>query len=75
MDRLADALDKRAQETANLVSSENGMPISLSSLIEGVVPASVLRYYAELARTTDVRNAGRRSAGRVTRWCGKSPSG
>ncbi len=54
MERLADALDRRAQEIAALVSTENGMPISLSSLIEAAVPPGVLRYYAALARTTEV---------------------
>ena len=54
MERLADALEKRAQATAALVSSENGMPIALSTVVEGIVPAGVLRYYAALARTVDV---------------------
>lgn len=46
---LADALDERAAATAHAVSTQNGMPISISSATESVIPATLLRYYAELA--------------------------
>ncbi|MGW2288673.1 aldehyde dehydrogenase [Streptomyces phaeochromogenes] len=51
LDRLADALELRAPATAGLVTAENGMPISVSSTVEGPGPARTLRYYAQLART------------------------
>ncbi|MBE1608927.1 aldehyde dehydrogenase [Actinopolymorpha pittospori] len=46
--RLADELDARSQEMSARVSSQNGMPISTATAIEGSVPASLLRYYATL---------------------------
>jgi aldehyde dehydrogenase (NAD+) len=51
MERFADALEARAGETARLVSSQNGMPLSVSTAIEGTFPALLLRYYAGLIRT------------------------
>ena len=54
LERLADALEKRAHEVAALVTREMGMPISVSTVVEGFVPAGVLRYYAALARSTAV---------------------
>jgi acyl-CoA reductase-like NAD-dependent aldehyde dehydrogenase len=50
MDRLAMALEARAQDTARLVTAEMGMPITVSLLHNGEVPVSILRYYAALAR-------------------------
>jgi aldehyde dehydrogenase (NAD+) len=49
MRRLADALDARRDELTRLVSSENGMPITLSRGLEGTLPSLLLRYYADLA--------------------------
>ena len=46
--RCADALQERGRETAQLVSRENGMPISLSKGVNGFGPATMLRYYADL---------------------------
>lgn len=46
---LADALDARGGDTAQAVSTQNGMPISISSVTESVIPATLLRYYADLA--------------------------
>ncbi|MFE3757980.1 aldehyde dehydrogenase [Nocardia tengchongensis] len=46
---LAEALEARAAATAQTVSIQNGMPISISSTSESVVPATLLRYYADLA--------------------------
>ena len=50
MDRLAAALEDRAQDTARLVTAEMGMPISASRLHNAEVPVTILRYYAALAR-------------------------
>jgi aldehyde dehydrogenase (NAD+) len=46
IERLAVELDARAEEMARRVSSQNGMPISISPLLEGGFPAIVLRYMA-----------------------------
>jgi aldehyde dehydrogenase (NAD+) len=50
---MADALQKRAAGTQELCSRENGMPIRLSKGANGMFPAVLLRYYADLLdRTT-----------------------
>ena len=54
MDRLAEALEARAHAVAAMITNENGMPISLSTVVEGFLPAGVLRYYAALARCVQV---------------------
>lgn len=48
MRRLADVLERRSDEVAALVSTQNGMPITVSSEVEGPYPVAVLRYYADL---------------------------
>ena len=50
LDRLAAALEDRAEDTARLVTAETGMPISYSRLHNGISPSAILRYYAGLAR-------------------------
>ena len=50
MEALAAALGKRGEEMAHRVSTQNGMPISLSSSVEAVFPGMLLQYYAGLAR-------------------------
>ena len=49
MRRFAEALQKRAPDLARAVSEQNGMPITLSELLEGGFSVGVLSYYAELA--------------------------
>jgi acyl-CoA reductase-like NAD-dependent aldehyde dehydrogenase len=46
--RFADELESRSARIAHLVSSQNGMPINMASAAEGTVPATLLRYYAEM---------------------------
>ncbi|MBV8350290.1 MAG: aldehyde dehydrogenase [Mycolicibacterium sp.] len=46
--RFAAALRSRATAAAELVSRENGMPISLSRAANGSFPAALIKYYAEL---------------------------
>jgi aldehyde dehydrogenase (NAD+) len=67
MRALAAQLAKRGDDTAHLVSGENGMPISLARVAEGQGPAATLRYYADLAEATpsEERRAGAQR-GRVT---------
>jgi acyl-CoA reductase-like NAD-dependent aldehyde dehydrogenase len=50
MERLASALDDRAEDTARLVTAETGMPIRFSRIHNGMAPSAILRYYASLAR-------------------------
>ncbi|GAB2925432.1 hypothetical protein GCM10027075_27140 [Streptomyces heilongjiangensis] len=52
MERFAEQLEARAGRIAELVSSRNGMPISIARQLEAGYPTAVLRYYAGLARTT-----------------------
>lgn len=46
---FAGELKNRSRETAALVSRENGMPISLSGIVNGLAPFAITRYYAGLA--------------------------
>ncbi|REE75053.1 MULTISPECIES: aldehyde dehydrogenase [Rhodococcus] len=46
--RLADALDKRAPQMVQAVSSQNGMPVAVAEKLEAVFPQILLRYYAGL---------------------------
>ncbi len=50
MERLAGALESRAEETARRVSIQNGMPISIAMATEAVFPAALARFYAAIAR-------------------------
>lgn len=52
MRRFMGELAKRGTDLAQAVSMQNGMPISLSSLLEGQFPLGVLDYYAGLADAT-----------------------
>lgn len=49
MRRFAEELRKRAPLTAEAVSTQNGMPISISGAFEGDVAPNILDYYADLA--------------------------
>ncbi len=50
LDRFAAALQAKGRETAQLVTRENGMPISLSKSVNGFGPAAMVKYYADLIR-------------------------
>ncbi|MBB3603397.1 acyl-CoA reductase-like NAD-dependent aldehyde dehydrogenase [Mycolicibacterium sp. BK556] len=49
METLADALDRRSEQIAQAVSSQNGMPVAIAGQLEAVFPQVLLRYYAQLA--------------------------
>lgn len=49
MQRFMGALATRGAQLAEAVSAQNGMPISLSSMLEAQFSVGVLQYYAELA--------------------------
>jgi aldehyde dehydrogenase (NAD+) len=50
MERLADILERRADEVIARVSMQNGMPVSVARQLEGGYPVVLLRYYAGLIR-------------------------
>jgi aldehyde dehydrogenase (NAD+) len=50
MESLAVQLENRAEEMAHRVSSQNGMPISIATQLEGGFPVLLLRYFAGLAK-------------------------
>jgi aldehyde dehydrogenase (NAD+) len=54
MYRLAEALDKRKDEIAKAVSTQNGMVIKLAETLEGGWPSVLLRYYADMVREAPV---------------------
>jgi acyl-CoA reductase-like NAD-dependent aldehyde dehydrogenase len=60
LDRLAAALEARAEDTARLVTAEMGMPITLSRRNNVSIPCGIIRYYAALAR--DLRTEEYREA-------------
>lgn len=49
MERFMGALAARGSDIARAVSLQNGMPISLSAMLEGQFPLGILQYYAGLA--------------------------
>ncbi|WP_372458022.1 aldehyde dehydrogenase [Mycobacterium fragae] len=53
LERFADALTARAVKTSELCTREIGSPITFSRIMNGLVPAAVLRYYAALISKTD----------------------
>ncbi|WP_413467562.1 aldehyde dehydrogenase [Mycobacterium sp. RTGN3] len=52
--RFAEALTARAADTNQLCTRENGMPISLSRGANGIFPAALLGYYADLIGRTEI---------------------
>ncbi|MFJ9249643.1 aldehyde dehydrogenase [Streptomyces sp. NPDC101776] len=50
MERLAVAMEKRADGFVERVSSQNGMPATVARQLEAGFPTAILRYYAQLAR-------------------------
>ncbi|BBY67064.1 aldehyde dehydrogenase [Mycolicibacterium helvum] len=54
LNAFAAALDQRARGTDELVTRENGMPMSLSRGANGRFPAALVRYYAQLITDTPI---------------------
>lgn len=52
IDELANQLEIRAEEMARRVAAQNGMPITIAKQLEGGFPLIVLRYYADLLRSS-----------------------
>src|SRR5215472_7939115 len=63
LERLAAELESRAQEIGRLVSVQNGMPIALSPLIEGMTPVGTLRYVISLLADAPVEEEASRFLG------------
>ena len=64
---FADELEKRSPEIAELVSNQNGMPITVSGAIEAGFPPIALRYYADLIRKQGIEEQRAGVFGRPTR--------
>ena len=60
LERFAHAVESRADRIAHAVSSQNGMPLTLSRQLEAGFPPLLLRYYADLvkAQSTVTRRPG-----------------
>jgi aldehyde dehydrogenase (NAD+) len=54
LNRLADALEKRAEYTSELSTRETGAPLTYSRLVNGFLPVAALRYYADLIGEFDI---------------------
>ena len=63
LERLATELESRAQEIGRLVSEQNGMPIALSPIIEGLTPVGTLRYVVSLLAGAPVEEEAARFLG------------
>lgn len=50
LERLADELERRGEDIADLVTDEIGQPTGLSRFVNGMMPAGQLRYFAGLVR-------------------------
>lgn len=57
MRRVARAFEKRAEDTAVLVTRENGMPIGLSRGYNGAAPSAILDMYAAVVEGLDLEAA------------------
>lgn len=66
LERMADALERRAEGTSQLVSRENGMPISVSAISNGLAPVRTLRYNADLIRKTQLEELRPSALGATT---------
>ena len=74
MQRFAEAIARRSDEIAHMVSIQNGMPLSISQILEGQAPVDVVKYYSGLAQSLeqdDIRDTPMRKAAHVQ----KSPIG
>lgn len=66
MDRFGQALARRSDALARAVSVQNGMPISISTPLEGHFPVDVLHYYSDLARSLGMPDVRVSQDGRET---------
>ena len=64
--RFMDALAARGEQIAESVSLQNGMPISLSTMLEASMPLGLLQYYAELVSTPELPDVRPSQMGKET---------
>ncbi|OBH66774.1 aldehyde dehydrogenase [Mycobacterium colombiense] len=65
LNRLADALEKRAEYTSELSTRETGAPLTYSRLVNGLLPVATLRYYADLIGEFDIEETRPSVAGQT----------
>lgn len=75
LDRFADAVERRSEERASLVSRQNGMPITLARFAEGDAPVQLLRYYSDLIRSSSVEEVRQSVSSAGTTIVRKEPVG
>jgi acyl-CoA reductase-like NAD-dependent aldehyde dehydrogenase len=63
LERLAAELEARAEQIGRAVSAQNGMPIALSPIIEGMTPVGTLRYMIGLLASSPVEEEATRFLG------------
>jgi len=73
MERFADALDRRGQEPARRVSSQNGMPLTVANRIEATPPALFAAGITPDSRARDTRSGVQACSG-LQHWCSVSRS-
>jgi acyl-CoA reductase-like NAD-dependent aldehyde dehydrogenase len=66
LERFAVELEARGAETARRVTIQNGMPLALSTAVEATGPATLLRYYAQMAKERPAEEARPGLAGGTT---------
>lgn len=54
--RLAEALESREDSMVQAISSQNGMPVSVSKRLEAIFPPLLLRYYADMINKDNFDN-------------------
>lgn len=75
MHRFADVLEAGKDDRARLVTTQNGMPISLANFAEGDGVVQILRYYADLAATVELEEHRPRLDGTGTTVIQRTPVG
>jgi len=74
MARFAECIAKRGEDIAQTVSAQNGMPLAVSTQLEGQFSVGVLAYYTELAQSLTDSETRPSQAGKET-LVTKSPVG
>jgi aldehyde dehydrogenase (NAD+) len=67
LERSATGIEARSEQITHAVSTQNGMPITVSTMIEGQFPAAVIRYYNQLISSQDQETSQPGMFGGVTR--------
>lgn len=65
--RFMESMANRGPQIAEAVSMQNGMPVSLSNMLEAQFPAGLLQYYASLADTLGQPDVRPSQMGKETR--------